>query len=242
MKKLNWARDRATSLAAQQFPLPIRANQPSGQFVGFNFDARSASWRCRVLPPPRWPAGHLVSSPRQILDLFAARSYLEALAMVVSWGGMGRTTPHIYGGHALNDIYASLHASASSIGETKSIAGAWSCLSGQGPGQLGWSPVFTSKTLHFLCRSLGFEQDCPVAIDNAVIVNRVWPAFVQPIPLSDRPGSWSGSTFEAYCRYMTAMLTWAHYKHWTTTQIEATVFVEYAGPNKPLQPTGCAGG
>jgi hypothetical protein len=83
-----------------------------------------------------------------------------------------------------------------------------------------------SKTLHFLCRALGFVKDAPVPIDNAVILTYVWPGFRINIPPSKRPHDWGGKTFAAYCRYMTAILEWADMKGWTTSELEATIFAE----------------
>ena len=84
----------------------------------------------------------------------------------------------------------------------------------------------TSKTLHFLCRALGFQHDVPVPIDNKVILNRVWPRFKNGIPPSQCPQGWKGNTFPAYCRYMTAIIEWANMKGWTTTELEPTIFAE----------------
>ena len=95
-----------------------------------------------------------------------------------------------------------------------------------GQGQLRWSPVLASKTLHFLCRALGFEQNPPVAIDNAVILNKVWPTWRHLVPPVLTLGGWNG-TSEAYLRYMTAILIWAEARGWTTTEMEATIFEEY---------------
>ena len=88
-----------------------------------------------------------------------------------------------------------------------------------------------SKTLYFLCRGLfglGY-QDPPVPIDGAVIRGYVWPGFRIGIPPAQRPQDWSGDSFVAYCRYMTAIIEWAQLRSWTTTQVQATIFEE----NKP---------
>ena len=47
--------------------------------------------------------------------------------------------------------------------------------------ELKWSAVITSKCLHFLVRSLGYEINPPVPIDNAVIIKKVWPKFEESI-------------------------------------------------------------
>jgi len=78
-----------------------------------------------------------------------------------------------------------------------------------------------------MSRSLGVHQNPPVAIDNAIIRKRVWPAFIANIPFNQRPGNWEGNTFLAYSRYMTAVIEWANQRHWSTTDLEATIFDEY---------------
>jgi hypothetical protein len=55
-----------------------------------------------------------------------------------------------------------------------------------------------------------------------------WMGWVAHIPRAQRPQSWQGNTFDAYNRYMTAILVWAEQRHWTTTQIEITIFHERA--------------
>ena len=221
---MNWKIDRRTQLAAAAHPLARIGGSPIAQFSGRPFNPKR--WNRRVIQP-NWPEGELGSSPEQIVAQFRDEEYLQALARVVSWGTMWRRSRAIWGDRELATIEDTLRHCARSIRGTQSIEDSWVALTGRGERQLGWSPVITSKTLHFLCRSLGFEQDPPVAVDNAVILNRVWPAFRDAIPSSECPEGWRGGTFEAYCRYMTAMLTWADLKKWTTTQMEATVFAEY---------------
>ena len=135
-------------------------------------------------------------------------------------------------GNAHNDtieqIDRTLRSCAENIRESHSIADSWRSLTGPGERELGWSAVMTSKTLHFLCRSLGFAHDPPVAIDGAVIRQRVWPAFRNSLPANRRPGDWEGNSCDAYCRYMSAILTWASRRNWTTTQIEVTIFKRFS--------------
>lgn len=110
-----------------------------------------------------------------------------------------------------------------SIRESLSIEDSWGMLTGRKPGQLGWSSVMASKTLTFLCRSLGFEQNPPVPIDRERIRKNVWPIWRNSVPFTLRPLDWEADSLEAYGRYMTAILTWGEQKHWTTAQIEATL-------------------
>lgn len=225
MQRLTWARDNATAMAAQQYPLPIRATAPAAQFPGFNFNPRS--YDRRVLRPDNWPAPPLVSSPQQIIALFSATKYLEGLAMVVSWGRMWRQPNTVYGTRRLEAIEEALQRSAASIQQTSSIADAWTLLTGPGPEQLGWSAVLASKTLHFLCRALGFVDNPPVAIDGLVIRDTVWPRWRGIVPPTVVLRDWRGDSFSDYARYMTAILVWAERRRWTTPQLEATIFAEY---------------
>jgi 8-oxoguanine DNA glycosylase-like protein len=225
MHVLTWTQDNPTATAAQQFPLPLRATAPAAQFAGFNFSPRS--WDRRVLTRNGWPVGPLVSSPQEIISLFAAGKCLEGLAMVVSWGRMWRQPNTVYGARHLEAIDAALRASAASIQQTNSVAGAWALLTSHGTDQLGWSAVLTSKTLHFLCRALGFTKNPPVAIDGLVIRDTVWPAWRRIVPPTVLPRDWKGDSLEAYLRYMTAILVWAERRGWTTPQLEATIFAEY---------------
>lgn len=110
---------------------------------------------------------------------------------------------------------------------TNSIEDSWDLLTNR----LGWTHVITSKTLHFLCRALGFNQDPPVPIDNNVILKYVWPGFRIGIPSGQRPRDWEGNDFAAYCTYMTAIIEWARVRNWTTTEVETTIFVE----NDPVE-------
>lgn len=220
---MNWTLDAATTRAANDYPLKCLAGGPAHQFAGRNF--RTRNWERRVQPGSAWPPGPLRSSPKQIIDLFADGDYLQALTMVVSWGTMWRRSAAIWGDRPLGDIEAALARAAESIRASDAIAEAWTELTAEDG--LDWSPVITSKTLHFMCRGLGYDSDPPVAIDNAVILQRVWPAFVQPIPAGDRPRDWRGSGFDAYSRYMSAILAWAEKKDWQTTQVEATLFDAY---------------
>jgi hypothetical protein len=222
---MNWQIDNQTQQAATNNPLPIRAMAPTPQFAGRHFNP--PKWNNRVMQPANWPQGFLVSSPQTIINEFQNQRYLQGLALVVSWGTMWRRPAAIWGQRPLYTIHMAMQNCAQSIQNAQSIDHAWSILTGNQQGQLGWSSVITSKTLHFLCRSLGFVQDPPVAIDNAVILNRVWPAFIAPINRVQRPANWRGNALGAYLRYMTAILTWANQRQWTTTDMEATIFDEY---------------
>ncbi|MFZ0863097.1 MAG: hypothetical protein WCA27_32155 [Candidatus Sulfotelmatobacter sp.] len=224
---MNWPIDSATQIAAHSFPLPIYASQPLPEYQGGNFDY--PSWVGHLRPgdvfPPK-PAACYPNHPGQIVAEFQAAHYLSALALTASWGGMGRTKKYIYG-HPPQHIHNVLDQCVHSIRATQSAQYSWDLL----VGGLRWTSVMASKTLYFLCRGLfglGY-QDPPVPIDGAVIRGYVWPGFRIGIPPAQRPQDWSGDSFVAYCRYMTAIIEWAQLRSWTTTQVQATIFEE----NKP---------
>lgn len=185
----------------------------------------------------------MFSSPAQIIRQFQDGRYTQALALVVSWGTMWRTSGSIWGRRPPELIEGVLRNCATSIQKSNSIATAWQMLAGREEAQLGWSDVLTSKTLHFLCRSLGFERNAPVPIDGKIIVQRVWPEFRRH-SRELRPEKWHATDngFEAYNRYMTAIRSWADQLQWTTTQTEQTIYLMFypeigavAGPTSPLE-------
>lgn len=220
-----WDLDLQTQQAAEHHPIPISVNEPANQFGGRLFNTNS--WENRMIVPGNWPQGPIVSSPETIINEFQHERYLQGLALVVSWGKMWRTSNHIWGDRQLQVIQTALEVCAERIVQTESLEQAWEILTGDQDGQLNWSPVITSKTLHFICRALGHHENPPVAIDNAVILNSVWPSFIQNQNHFQRPGNWKGRRFAAYNRYMTAIITWANMRGWTTTEMEATIFNEY---------------
>ena len=229
---MDWPIDQTTQMAARKFVPIINAGAPSTQFGGRRCDP--ARWR-NVLPPGEAFAARprvFPDAPDMIISDFAAGHYLQALARTISWGAMWRTKNYIYRDHGFERVYHGLDCCARSIGQTRSIHQSWELLTGDPPG-LQWSGVMTSKVLHFLCRALGFRQDPPVPIDGAVIRKQVWPVFRNAITEGGQrremyPDNWEGNGFSAYCRYMTAIITWAEVKAWTTTEVETTIFAKYS--------------
>lgn len=223
---MNWLIDLPTQTVARAFPLRIYSLAPLEQDPGGSFDP--ANWQSRLRPRDSFPQGASTCSPGLIVSEFKASHHLSALALTVCWGGMARTMRHIYRGHNLQHIHDVLDKCAQSISKSDSIQAAWDLLTNS----LQWTSVIASKTLHFLCRALKICQDPPVPVDAGVIRKYVWPGFRIGIPPSQRLaiGDWEGNTFAAYCRYMTAILTWAEMKEplWTTTQVEATIYAENA--------------
>lgn len=219
-----WQTDPATLAAAQSFPIPIHSATPLAQDQGGGFYPRT--WQQRLRPGDNFLSPQYSCKPTDIIAEFQAGNYLQGLARTISWGGMARTANlYIYRQHQLQHIYDILEQCAKSIQATQSIEQSWSLLTDVTHG-LQWTNVIASKTLHFLCRSLGSTQDPPVPIDGAVILHYVWPGFRIGIPPTQRPGGWVGNQFSAYARYMTAVLEWARARNWTTTDVETTIYAE----------------
>jgi len=227
-----WHQDEPTAQAAAQFPFPIHRLNPVQQARGYNFDP--TMWKHRTIHRA-WPPEPLRSDPNQIIQLFQADHYLEAFAMTVSWGGMSRA--RVYDGRDLLDIEHALQLCAESIQKTNQLQAAWLILTGEPPEHLGWSAVMASKTLHFLSRALNPDDHSPPVLrDGAVSLDYAWRRWVARVPPPQRPHNWKGNTFEAFNRYMTAILVWAEQRHWTTTQIETTIFDE-GRDAKPIDET-----
>ena len=225
MGTLRWKTDERTADAAKRY-CPIKSDLPGKQFEGRTFHAHR--WERRVMQPSAWPSGLLRSSPERIIQQFEAGRYTQALAMIVSWGTMARTSRAIWGARKPAAIDKVLHDCAERTEESESIEDSWDLLTGQGEGKLGWSDVMASKTLHFLCRSLGFCENPPAPIDGKIIVQRVWPDFRENSKDSSVEG-WRAPdrSFDAYSRYMSAISIWAEHKHWTTTDVETALFAEF---------------
>lgn len=142
--------------------------------------------------------------------------------LVLAWGGLSRQKQRLLApGQAA--IRRSFERAATSICECRTIEPAWAIL-----GKLGWSNVARSKCLHFLSRALGVTTNPPVPIDNAAMINNLYPRFVEARrQLATSTTTWRHWTWDSYAAYMSAILTWAAEKGWTTTQVENTIFREY---------------
>jgi hypothetical protein len=97
-----WSLDKSTEVAARCHPLPIAASEPAKQWPGH--PTKASTWNDRVIQPAIWPAPSLQSSPDQIMEFFQKELYTQAVAMVVSWGGMGRRSRDIYRQRSGEDI------------------------------------------------------------------------------------------------------------------------------------------
>ncbi len=212
--------DEATAGAATEQTLPMLPLKPLAQARGGDTDTET--WKTRVIQPATW-RDPLRSDPEDIIRQFESGCFSQGLALTVSWGGMARKPTTIYrdsSREAIERIENTLLSCANSVRESQSIEDSWNTLTGT----LGWSGVMASKALHFLCRSLGYTQNPPVPIDGAVIRQRLWPLFRYSLSFGRTLADWEGDAFEAYSRYMTAISTWATQRHWSTVEMEATIY------------------
>ncbi len=67
-------------------PLRMLRDAPAAQIPGLNIDR--ATWNRRVVQPATW-RDPLRSDPEEIIKQFRDAHFTQALALVVSWGGMG---------------------------------------------------------------------------------------------------------------------------------------------------------
>jgi len=216
---LLWNNDEPTEQVAKKYCSISRRKIPTEQFAGGNFNPEK--WEKRGLKRSQWPDKTLILSPDEIITQFRNKRWGLAVCMVITWGGIWRT-PSVFWKPGWASIEEILSACADEIRTSKSIEKAWSMLTGGADEQLGWTDVMASKSLHFLCRSVGFERNPPVPIDGKIIVGRVWKEFRNHAG-KESPMPWrqGGYPFDAYKRYMSAVRIWAHQKKWTTTQVDA---------------------
>jgi hypothetical protein len=218
---LNWRIDVPTRAAVRKYPPQLCATKPMDQYQGHGVDLT----KIRLGDEEHSQSRYVICSPARIIEEFKGTHYLFALGLTISWGTMDRTKNlYVYRDHSLEHIRDTLDHCAQSILQTSSIEKSWDLLTNG----LCWSNVMTSKTLHFLCRSLNFEHNPPVPIDKARILEMVWPRFRNGIPKADQPQGWVGNDFAAYCRYMTVILELCttEGRNWTTTQLESTITAE----------------
>jgi hypothetical protein len=237
MKALNWIHDQQTELWANRLLIPIQAKLPKRQYDGLDYRMREVTWQKHILSDgfpdycryPNEPKS-LLASPANIIRCFQDQKLLEALALTVAWGRMTRAKVNIYQ-NSNQFIEKTLRKCIRLINENDSVAEAWNLLTRK----LQWEHVMTSKCLHFLARSLGYEMNPPVPIDKTVFIQVVWPVFkkkivkIRDINSENLPKGWwdPSNSWEAYNRFMTAINCWASVKGWTTTQLENTLFQEY---------------
>lgn len=244
---LIWNTDAPTQYWAQTCILPLRSTDPRPQDPGhnvseaklrdeFGLDAFPACCSNDVKP------GYVVCGPDEVIACFRGNHDLHAVALVAAWGGMRRPAP-------LNRILArGTEAITSGVSDARQALidasngntdaqDAWEALTGPADQSPRWTHVMTSKTLHFLCRSLGID-DPPLPIDNAAAIEGARRRFTSDVQqardaenhLHPAPGSWNTDThdWEPFSRYMTAIRTWAAARDWSAGDFEQTMFFDYS--------------
>jgi hypothetical protein len=218
MKLLDWSNDPETLafIESHERKNNFIFHQPEAQYPGqktfdkqkLYTDIRDTSWLDKVDTP----------SPENIINAFKSNKLLEGLALVKLWGGMARTRKYIYSKN-LETIEKTLQGAQKSIIDSNNITLAWNLLQNE----LNWSIVMTSKTLHFLARSLDYEENPPVPLDRYAILKHVWPTLTKSYDKRDRPQPWHIG-LDGYKRYMTFINYFANESGWNNTQYEATLF------------------
>jgi hypothetical protein len=237
MKELHWQYDKTTEYWASQLQFPITSKQPKPQYDGLDYRMREETWKKHILNDQfpdycNFPQeqGSLLGSPTNIIKCYQEQKVLEGLALTVAWGRLTRAKDKIYQ-KSNEKIEQTLLRCLKSIEQNNSVEDSWNLL----VKELNWGYVATSKCLHFLARSLEYETNPPVPIDNKVFIDEVWPIFKKMIVGSQNssskpiPKNWwdDSSSWNAYNRYMTAINCWSNRIGWTTTQLENTLFEEY---------------
>jgi len=174
------------------------------------------------------------SSPVSILRSMRESDYIGFVVRVGVWGGM------IPGplGSPFKMIFQVKWTSAPEASRIKAIERAIEridlSLSKDSPGSLQvhwelltrdlkWSSVITSKALHFIYRKHGYNDSCPVPVDNAMCRKWLWPQF-QNVLDSAKLKSINGHSFNAYLRYLSAIRGWADAYGWSMSEMECALF------------------
>lgn len=240
MKQIQWQIDKTTEYWAKRISLPASLDwQP--QVSGEKRRMLIMNWRRRLIGETSthhlFAIGqeYVVPSVENIKECFRENYFLEGLILTVGWGGMARAQKSIYRESLdLKGIEAALSAAKNAINQDGDIQSAWKKLTDKEKDQLGWGRVITSKVLHFLARSCGYEENPPVPFDNAVTWNLLRAWFFSSIALKRQgqypplPQTWwdNDNSWESYNRYMTAIICWAEQRGWHTTDVDASVFAK----------------
>jgi hypothetical protein len=201
------------------------------------------------LPLPTGLPAQTVSSPNNIIWCFQNGHWLEGVALVASWGIMKRAKRMIMGAAQIQPQHRSAVSNAmqnawndisnsATLQANWSIQNAWTRLTGGGVNGLNWTPVITSKTLHFMTRAMGVLNDVPVPLDNKITRKCLWPLFIGRVnhlrtAYPNSPyfiNNLNGRNFAVYNSYMTAIRVWAARQsvntgaNWSTTDVESTLF------------------
>lgn len=242
-----WIADPATQFWAGACPLPLRSVATRPQYPGRN--VTTADLVASVGLAGAFPAACVnpvrpdcvVCGPSEIIGCFAAGLDQHAIALIAAWGGMLRPAAlaRILA-PGIPAMAAAMVAARGNLVAADAAGGAadaaWNVLTGPLPGGLAWTRTMASKTLHFLARSVGIAAP-PLPIDNACVLQYVWPTFITAVNLAIAagaggpypvPGRWdAGHGWQPYNRYMTAVDVWAAMHAWVPSDFESTMFYDY---------------
>lgn len=264
-KSINWQLDRNSAIWAKKLIPDCFPSSPEKQFNALgdqDCGMLSEKWSPRLLRRkfPHFCYDNnirLRPTPANIVRCLATKRFvLEGVALTSRWGRMDERSPF---GRALRKIYALRHENEPERGRLEQIRSELTIVgrildsSALGSPQLekcwahlvkklDWSPVMTSKILHFLCRSRGIRDNPPVAIDNACMRTWLWKQHLEPrirqVSRNENmrpPKPWTGDSWQAYNRYFTWMLVWSSTLGWTTTEVETTLFTLFRFKKAPIQ-------
>ena len=174
------------------------------------------------------------SSPVSILRSIRESDYIGFVVRVGVWGGM------IPGplGAPFKMIFQTKWKSTPEVSRINAIESAIEridlSLSKDSPGSLQvhwewlirdlkWSSVISSKVLHFIYRRHGYNDSCPVPVDNAMCRRWLWPQFMNALDYA-KTKSINGHSFNAYVRYLSAIRGWADAYEWSMSEMECALF------------------
>ena len=225
---LNWPINENAQYWANRLVINVDG-APNEQYGGH--DINQNLWKNFTINRT-FPEDRLLCSPENIIKCFQQDKFLEALILTINWGVMSGTVETIFKQpiEAINTAIGNCKISIQDSHRPR-IENSWKTLTNE----LGWTNVMSSKLLHFLIRSMGYTSNCPVPIDGAVMVKKVWRAYKMRIldlitqegPHHDLPCRWNGNNFNNYISYMTTIINWAAYYGISTTELEIKIFRKY---------------
>jgi hypothetical protein len=228
MKRTSLSFDSEVSGLARTNPPKNLTKRP--QYAGCVCDCHPAIRK--ILPTLK---GNLLdSSPTSILLSFRESHYIEFVVRVGVWGGMipgplgapfkmifqtkWRSTPEVSRINAIEGAIKQIDLSLLSD-SPDSLQVHWELLTRD----LKWSSVISSKVLHFIYRRHGYNDSCPVPVDNAMCRKWLWPQFQNAMD-SAKMKSINGHSFNAYLRYLSAIRGWADTFGWGMSEMECALF------------------
>lgn len=182
-----------------------------------------------------FPSDLVVCSPANIIKCFQKDLFLEGLILTTNWGKMSGTVETIYQ-QDIETIREWLKKCKEDINLNNSIQNSWDWLTTE----LGWTNVMTSKLLHFLCRSLGYNN-VPAPIDGSRIIGKFKPhlrnflienmdAFDLNLTIIKDLLSWDNNDYNSYLKYMGFILQWSD---GATIEFESRLFNNLKGDLRP---------